>query len=78
MLDDWVTENNKRKTKVGWSYMDPLVYGQDAWPSCCCRKATAYTSFAFGSTILRRQLTEMIYGFQGYGSHFGINLVLCE
>ena len=30
--------NEKRedeKTKVGWAYMDPLVYGQDAqaWPS---------------------------------------------
>ena len=39
--------NEKRedeKTKVGWSYMDPLVYGQDAWPSRCCRMATSCSS----------------------------------
>ena len=61
-------ENGILKTLL--PYTGTRLRCQDAWPSCCCRKATAYTSFAFGSTDTWRQLTEMIYGFQGYGSIF--------
>ena len=42
--------------------MSALVYGQDAWLPFL----REYTSFAFGSTVLRRQLTGSIRGSQGY------------
>ena len=63
-------QDARKRIKVDYTYTVSLVYGQDAWPSRCCRKATSYTSFDFGSIVLRRQLACTIYGFQGYGSDF--------
>ena len=60
-------ENGILKTLL--PYTGTRLRCQDAWPSCCCRKATTYTSFAFGSTNTWRQLTGSIYGFQGYGNN---------